>query len=142
MGGDWAVIGLARSGCRVPDSYFSDYAKRVEQAVAACGGVLSERKYTDYSRVILALTAIGGDPSNVGGYNLLLPLGDYEKTVFQGLNGAIWALIALDSGNYEIPVNQDATIQATRQHYVEPFWMRSSATAAGRCPVVAKRIRI
>lgn len=41
-----------------------------------------------------------------------------EKTVWQGINGAIWALIALDSGNYEIPQNTDAAVQATREMYI------------------------
>ena len=81
--------------------------------------MLHERKYTEYSRVILALTAIGRDPSKVAGYNLLMPLGDFEKTIWQGLNGPIWALIALDSGNYEIPKNPAAKTQATRQLYID-----------------------
>ena len=45
-------------------------------------------------------------------------MGDFEKTIWQGINGAIWALIALDCGNYEIPQNPDAKTQATRQMYV------------------------
>ena len=97
-GGEWAVIGLARSGYNLPQSYFDDYYSGVVDYVKDCGGVLHERKYTEYSRVILALTAIGRDPANVGGYNLLTPLGDYDATVWQGLNGPIWALIALDCG--------------------------------------------
>ena len=88
---------------RVPANYYDDYYARVEKYVKNCAGVLHERKYTEYSRVILALTAIGRDPSNVAGYNLLTPLGDFEKTIWQGLNGPIWALIALDSGSYDIP---------------------------------------
>ena len=43
----------------------------------------------------VALTAIGADPANVAGYNLLKPLGDFDKTIWQGINGPIWALIAL-----------------------------------------------
>lgn len=35
------------------------------------------------------------------GYNLIAPLEDYDKTVRQGLNGAIWAVIAMDSAGYE-----------------------------------------
>lgn len=119
IGGEWAVIGLARSGYSVPASYFDDYYVRVEKYVKNCSGVLHERKYTEYSRVILALTAIGRDPSNVAGYNLLTPLGDFEKTIWQGLNGPIWALIALDSGNYDIPKNTAAKTQATRQLYID-----------------------
>ena len=119
IGGEWAIIGLARSGYVVPANYYEDYYARVEKYVKNCSGVLHERKYTEYSRVILALTAIGRDPSKVAGYNLLTPLGDFEKTIWQGMNGPIWALIALDSGNYEIPKNPAAKTQATRQLYID-----------------------
>ena len=119
IGGEWAVIGLARSGYSVPADYYDKYYTRVEKYVKDCNGVLHDRKYTEYSRVALALTAIGRDPSKVAGYNLLTPLGDFEKTIWQGLNGPIWALIALDSGNYEIPKNPAAKTQATRQLYID-----------------------
>ena len=119
IGGEWAVIGLARSGYSVPADYYDEYYTRVEKYVKNCSGVLHERKYTEYSRVILALTAIGRDPSKVAGYNLLTPLGDFEKTIWQGMNGPIWALIALDSGNYDIPKNPAAKTQATRQLYID-----------------------
>ena len=119
IGGEWVVLGLARSGCAVPDGYFEDYYARVEKTVQSSKGVLHEKKYTEYSRVILALTAIGKDPSNVDGYDLLLPLGDLDKTVWQGVNGAIYALLALDSGDYAIPKNTTAKTQATRQLYVD-----------------------
>ena len=119
IGGEWAIIGLARSGYAVPANYYEDYYARVEKYVKNCSGVLHERKYTEYSRVILALTAIGRDPSKVAGYNLLTPLGDFEKTIWQGMNGPIWALIALDSGNYDIPKNPAAKTQATRQLYID-----------------------
>lgn len=119
VGGEWAVIGLARSGYSVSDTYYQGYYVNVESYVKACGGVLSSNKYTEYSRVSLALTAIGKDPTNVAGYNLLAPLGDYYGTVYQGLNGPVWALIALDAGNYPMPQNPSAKTQATRQMYVD-----------------------
>ncbi len=119
IGGEWAVIGLARSGRDVPQAYWDAYYERVERDVAACRGVLHERKYTEYARVVLALTAIGADPKNVAGYDLLTPLGDYDKTVWQGINGPVWALIALDSGKYEMPQNGAAKTQATRALYVD-----------------------
>ena len=119
IGGDWAVLGLARGGADVKSGYFAGYYERLESYVKACGGVLHKRKYTEYSRVALAVTAIGKDARNVAGYNLLLPLGDYEKTVYQGVNGAIFALLALDAGQYEVPVNADAKTQATRELYVQ-----------------------
>lgn len=119
IGGDWAVMGLARSGCAVPEGYYDAYYASVEDHVAACGGVLNRKKYTEYSRTVIALTAIGRDPTDVGGYDLLMPLGDYEKTVWQGVNGPIWALLALDAGEYAVPQNPDAATQATRQLYVD-----------------------
>jgi hypothetical protein len=68
---------------------------------------------------IRRVSAIGKDPTDVAGYNLLTPLGDYDKTIWQGLNGPIWALIALDSGSYAMPKNTAAATQATRQMYVD-----------------------
>ena len=125
--GEWAVIGLARSGCSVPDDYFSDYYSVVEKAVTDTKGILHDRKYTENSRVVLALTAIGKNPAAVAGYNLLEPLADFEKTVWQGINGPIFALLALDAGNYEIPPNQSAKVQATREMYVDEILSRQLA---------------
>lgn len=124
IGGEWAVVGLARSGYGVPREYYQDYYDTVVEYVKACSGVLHEKKYTEYSRLTVALTAIGADASNVGGYNLLTPLGDFDKTIWQGINGPIWALIALDSGNYAIPRNPLAAIQATREMYVDEILSR------------------
>lgn len=118
IGGEWAVMELARSGYAVPDKYYQDYYATLEAYVKACDGVLHEKKYTEYSRVTLALTAIGKDPRNVAGYNLLTPLGDYDKTIWQGINGPVWALIALDTGNYPMPQNPDAKTQASRDMYI------------------------
>ena len=119
IGGEWAVMGLARSGYTVPEKYYQDYYASVENYVKACNGVLHEKKYTEYSRVIIALSAIGKDARNVAGYDLTKALGDYDKTIWQGLNGPIWALIALDSANYPMPQNPDAKTQATRQMYID-----------------------
>lgn len=102
-GGEWLIIALARSGAAVPEGYYEKYYRNVEETLRAKGGVLSSVKNTEYARVILALTAIGKDPRNVAGYDLTKPLADYEKTVRQGLNGAVFALIALNSGGYDDP---------------------------------------
>lgn len=124
VGGDWAVFGLARSGFAVSRSWFDTYLKNVTRYVAAHGGVLDERKNTEYSRVIIAMTAAGFDPRDVGGYDLTAPLGDYDKTILQGINGAIFALIALDSAGYAVPVCEDAKTQATREAYIAEILRR------------------
>lgn len=127
IGGEWAVLGLARSGAEIPAAYYEKYYQNVEDYVQNCGGVLHDRKYTEYARVILALTAIGKNPADVAGYNLLMPLGDYQKTVWQGINGSVWALIALDSGAYEMPKNPGAEIQATREMYLNHILERQTS---------------
>ena len=102
------MIGLARSGCDVPQSYWDAYYDTVEDYVKDHKGNLHDKKYTEYSRVIVALTAIGADPTNVAGYDLLKPLGDFEKTIWQGINGPIWALIALDTKTTKEPRTKQA----------------------------------
>ena len=112
-------MGLARSGLEIPGEYYETYFQNLSAYTAQQGGVLHAKKYTEYSRVILAVTAIGQDPTDVGGFNMLLPLADFEQSVFQGINGPIFALLALDSGNYEIPENTVGSTQATRDLYVD-----------------------
>ncbi|MCM1149004.1 MAG: S-layer homology domain-containing protein [Butyricicoccus sp.] len=119
IGGEWAVLGLARSGYTVPDAYYQNYYAAVEAYVSSCGGDLHDKKYTEYSRVIVALSSVGKDARDVAGYDLTKPLGDYDKTIWQGLNGPIWALIALDSRDYPMPINPEAKTQATRQMYID-----------------------
>lgn len=125
VGGDWLIFGLARSGVKVPQKYFDAYYENVEAAVREKNGVLSDRKYTEYSRTVLALTAIGKNPADVAGFDLLKPLADFEQVTRQGINGTIFALLALDNGNYEIPENPDAAVQATRQMYVDELLARA-----------------
>ena len=107
LGGEWTVLALARGGADTETAYFTDYYAALEQTVREANGVLSERKYTEYSRVILALSALGKDARDVAGFDLTLPLGDYEKTAAQGVNGVIYALLALDSRDYPMPQNAD-----------------------------------
>ncbi len=100
VGGEWAVLGLSRSGLDVPDEYYKSYYDNVEEYAKNKNGVLSKNKYTEYSRVVITLCAIGKDPTNVGGYNLITPLLDYDSVIKQGINGPSWALIALDAAKY------------------------------------------
>ena len=119
VGGDWLIFGLARSGVKVPQKYFDAYYENVEAAVREKNGVLSDRKYTESSRTVLALTAIGKNPADVAGFDLLKPLADFEQVTRQGINGTIFALLALDCCGYEIPLDPEAAVQATRDGYVD-----------------------
>lgn len=99
VGGEWMVIGLARSGRTVPDGYYENVVKYVQENCNA-DERLDENRATDNARVILALTAIGKDVTNVGGHNLLAGLDEMSYVTYQGINGPIWTLIALDSHDY------------------------------------------
>ena len=114
IGGEWMVIGLARSGRTVPgvEDYYQKAVEYVQQSIDPDTGRLHKAKSTDNSRMILALTALGRDVTNVGGYNLLAGLSDLEFVKYQGNNGPIWALLALDSGNYPVPSGGTTTRQA------------------------------
>ena len=117
-GGDWAVLGLARSGYGVSDTYHTQYVAKVVDTVVSKNGVLHAKKYTEYSRVVLGLTAVGYDVTNVGGYNLLEPLADFDMVCWQGINGPVWALIALDSHAYSIPAAPEGKTQTTREKLI------------------------
>ena len=105
-GGEWMVIGLARSGRTVPAGYYDNVVKFVREN-ADKNERLDRNKVTDNARVILALTAIGKDVTNVDGHNLLKGLDSMSYIKTQGINGPIWTLIALDSHNY--PTSGDVT---------------------------------
>lgn len=100
VGGEWSVISAARSKGGIDEKFKEKYLDNALKYAADKNGILSENKYTEYSRVVLALTSLGKNPETALGYNILLPLKDFDKTVYQGTNGAIYALIALDSKNY------------------------------------------
>ena len=107
IGGEWIIYGLGHAGYEMSDSYLAAYRKSVENALEegyrGTKGILHDKKFTDYSRVIVALSAVGMDATDVDGYDLTAPLADFVNVKWQGMNGPIWALIALDSGNYEVP---------------------------------------
>ena len=105
-GGEWMVIGPARSGRTVPAGYYDNVVEYVK-ANADANERLHRAKVTDNARIILALTSIGKDVTNVGGHNLLKGLDNMAYVQKQGINGPIFTLIALDSHNY--PTMGDVT---------------------------------
>ncbi len=105
---DWTAFALARSG-KITEKWEGEYLAALENQLTACGGVLSETKNTEYSRTALALHALGKDPGSFGGFDLLAPLRDVEKTAEQGAAGISYALLALGGG-------ADLTL---RERYIE-----------------------
>ena len=111
--GEWAVLGLARAGVELSDAYIQAYYGKVvayvQKNMGADGVLVDPESHnptvTDNERIILALTAIGKDPANVGGKNLLAALQDRNimqvtNTSDTDINGLVFGLLALNSGNY------------------------------------------
>lgn len=117
VGGEWMVIDLVRAGYPCPEGYYENVVAYVKAKIND-KEQLHRAKGTDNSRVILALTAAGYDVTNVAGHNLLMGLTEMSYVRNQGINGPIWALIAFDSYNYEIPTNPNATDQVTREKLI------------------------
>ena len=120
--GEWTVLTLARGGYYTKDnSYFADYYDRIvatvnEKAASInLNGVLDKAKSTENSRLILALSAIGKDATSVGDWNLIKPFEDFNFIKKQGINGPVYALLALDSHNYQ---TENTTIREQCIQYI------------------------
>jgi len=115
LGSEWAIIGMARAEVPGCDDFFAKYLDNLTAVLNETGGVLGEEvvdgetvyTYTDYARVVLALTALGLDPTDFAGYNLVAPLTSLDKITAQGTNAAIFALIALDCGDYDADIRAE-----------------------------------
>ena len=113
IGGEWLTIGLARSGRTVPEGYYDNAVAYVKAKINTTTNRLDRNKSTDNARLILALTAIGKDVTDVGGFDLLAGLDDMKYVKRQGTNGPVWTLIALDSHGYTPAgsVTRDALVE-------------------------------
>ena len=103
IAGEWSVMVAARSGAEVPEGWFETYYENLCATLEEKDGILTNTKHSNYSRAALTVTAIGKDPTDVNGYNLFEHHSNFDFVTNQGLPGSIFALISLDSANYEIP---------------------------------------
>ena len=113
-GAEWHILGLARSEYAGCDEIFEKYYEDVVKKIKDSKGVLSKNKYTEYSRVIVAVKAIGRNPKNTGGFDVTAKLLEKENVAIQGLNGPIWALIALNTDGY---ADSSAEFKKTAKEY-------------------------
>lgn len=109
---DWIAIALAFSG--ETDAY-GDYLERLEAYVTDSykeKGGLDEVAATPYQRCVLTILALGGEPQAFGkdaeGDPInMLSEGTYyfkgDSLGAQGITGHIYALLALDTKNYQLP---------------------------------------
>ncbi|KFD41009.1 hypothetical protein HY02_01285 [Peptococcaceae bacterium SCADC1_2_3] len=112
---DWLIVGLRNAGEEIPANYLDDTAVAVKNYFATTVNTKSEN-VTYHERRVLGIVAAGGNPRNTGGHSLLERIYNFyipanEATglqtprdiTFQGLNGVIYGLIALDTMRYPIP---------------------------------------
>lgn len=116
---DWKVVDMAIN-CRASDILATDEA--MQTFVAASIGRIDPGIMTDYERVLIAVTSLGVDGSDLTKYrsftdstgNPVTSLVD-AITNFSGrtvVNSMVWGLIALDSGDYEVPTGTTWTREA------------------------------
>ena len=107
---DWYAIAIGRTG--IKDDYAA-YLSALNTYITSKykeENLLDRIKSTEWHRISLAIASLGGNPAACGtdGSINLIADGTYNWTHSdslgrQGINGFIWALIALDSLRYEIP---------------------------------------
>lgn len=121
---DWPAFALGRLG--FADNYAgflaaadADVALRYAKNPATG---LDKTNATEWHRLTMAVLASGGDPLKVGGKDLIAD-GVYRCKVGapweQGINGAAWALLALDSYGYETPPDAKYDRQALIRYLLE-----------------------
>lgn len=108
IGGEWAVLALARSESITPQGAWAQKYLSNLNAELAKGGLdaITTTKYTEFSRITLALSAMGIDASayraNGGTYDFTAKLMDFDQVVGQGINGPVFALLALNARPYAV----------------------------------------
>ena len=129
--GTWNVIGINRSSLGASTKYNQAYYENVYAELESKNWVLTTSKYTEYSKLILGLTAIGKDATNINGHNLLSYLSDFSKVTKQGFNGPVWALIALNCHpSYSIPTKAGVTEQTTEEGLIQ-YLLAGETTSGG-----------
>ncbi|MBQ1689051.1 MAG: InlB B-repeat-containing protein [Lachnospiraceae bacterium] len=107
--GEWSVLDLLRGTYtgldyiqKIPEDYFLNYQQRLEGHIKELNGVLDRSKSTEWSRVMLTLSAMGKDVTKVADtYNFIEKLSkSYKFSYKQGINGPIWEIIAMQTGKY------------------------------------------
>ena len=140
--GEWSVLALARGadygGIALDNQYYADYYDRIvatvneKAASVGKGGALHRVKLTENSRLILALSAIGKESTKVGDWNIVEPLSDLASVSKQGINGPIFALIALDTYGYETSnptIRQECIDYILNKQLADGGWALSGTAA-------------
>ncbi len=108
------ALGLARSDVDA-DQWLDEYYVNLVEDVVEKEGDLGPA--TTYERVVIALSAMGKDVTDVGGYDLLAGLADMSR--MRAINSAVYGLIALDTLDHQVPEVSGVADPTTRQKLVD-----------------------
>lgn len=95
---EWFLIGLGRAGYPVADGIYSGYYDSVKTYLAGHNNKFSTP--TDCAKVVMALNAIGYDPSNIDGVDITAQLNDSENV--SGDSFIAYMLLAIESKGYNV----------------------------------------
>ena len=99
----WAIIGLARSDKEVPKEIFETYYSKVEAFVQDKISNNQKMSGGDLAKLILSVSAIGQDPRNVAGNDLIDIVWYQDGILNEYYTSLAYVLIAIDSKNYQEP---------------------------------------
>ncbi|MCG8399966.1 MAG: PQQ-binding-like beta-propeller repeat protein [Firmicutes bacterium] len=111
--GDWEAFALNAAGEDVlkftsqGQTYLQKLSARINDS--GVGSLL-----TDYERTALAIVSAGGDPTDFAGIDFINTIADWDN-LSQGINAAIWGLIALDGAGAVVP----AGAKNTREDFID-----------------------
>lgn len=111
IGNEWKAIGLSRAG-KLPEDYKTNIAKALrEYAAQTDNGTFNARRSTENSKESVLAAALGIDPEKLAGKDILSPLTVTDYPAIQGINGQIWANIAL-TGTGKPSIYRDVILAA------------------------------
>ncbi len=102
---DWSVFALLVADYDAQNIYDAYYNSLVEGMKAEM--TASEKVYTNFSKAVMLLSAMGKSAEDVGGYDILQELYNVDNVSIQGASGMSYALIALDMYGSQSEVKQE-----------------------------------
>ena len=119
-GNEWGMITLEKFDL-LTDEMSDNYRMSVKEYLDTIGTAkISNTRSTAVSGVVLAVSGMEKNIYDFCGYNLLEPLADMDYVTNQGINGAIYALMAFDmNAEYYIPKAAEGVNQTTREKLID-----------------------
>lgn len=96
---EWQALALSKHD----DSPSANYLSSLENKINSINGNMDQP--IEYAKIVIGLMAMGKEPSNFQGYNFIEKIYNNGQMENETINTYIFALIALDSGKFDVPTN-------------------------------------